>query len=60
MNNRTFASLAKSELIPFAIALVIAQIFFKWGSFGLELLGFLALWWFLGYIMDRMNRLRKS
>lgn len=42
----------RSELLPFAIALVIAQLFFKWGSFSLELLGFLALWGVLGFVFD--------
>lgn len=42
----------RRELIPFILALVIAQLFFKWGSFGLELAGFLALWWVLGFVLD--------
>ena len=41
-----------AELPGFVVALVIAQVFFKWGSFSLELVGFLATWWvasFLGH-----------
>lgn len=44
------------EFVPFLIALTIAQIFFKWGSFSLELLGFVVLWAALGFISDRLTR----
>ncbi len=44
----------KAEFLPFAVALVIAQLFFKWGSFSLELLGFLAVWGALGFVFDRV------
>lgn len=40
------------ELVPFAVALLIAQIWFKWGSFALELVGFVAVWIALGFIAD--------
>ncbi len=43
------------ELIPFAAALLIAQIYFKWGSFTLELIGFIALWFALGFIAERIR-----
>jgi hypothetical protein len=42
------------ELLPFCVALLVAQMFFKWGSFSLELVGFLALWFVLGLIADRV------
>lgn len=42
----------RTELLPFAIALVIAQLFFKWGSFSLELVAFLALWTVFGFVFD--------
>jgi len=45
----------RKELVPFAIALLIAQLFFKWGSFGLELIGFLVVWWGLGLIADKVT-----
>lgn len=44
----------RRELVPFALSLVIAQIFFKWGNFGLELLGFFAIWWILGLAYSRL------
>lgn len=42
------------EFLPFAIALTIAQIWFKFGSFALELAGFLAVWFALGFLADRI------
>ncbi|SIO33830.1 hypothetical protein SAMN05444722_1521 [Rhodovulum sp. ES.010] len=44
------------ELLPFLIALVIAQLFFKWGSFALELVGFIATWFVLGYLAELVLR----
>ena len=44
------------EFVPFLAALVIAQLFFKWGSFALELVGFVVLWFILGLIADRLLR----
>lgn len=38
----------KQELVPFVASLFVAELFFKWGSFSLELVGFLATWWILG------------
>jgi len=46
-----------SELIPFAVALIVAQTFFTWGSFSLELFGFLTLWWGTGYLYSRLRKL---
>lgn len=43
------------ELLPFMIALVIAQLYFKWGSFALELVGFVAVWFALGFVSERVN-----
>lgn len=47
------------ELVPFAVALFIAQLFFKWGSFALELAGFLVVWFLLGYIAEKASRFLK-
>ena len=49
-------SILERELLPFVIALCIAQIFFKWGSFALELLGFIATWFVLGFVADAILR----
>ena len=42
------------EFLPFAIALLIAQIWFKWGSFALELVGFIVVWFALGFVADKI------
>lgn len=44
----------RAEFVPFLIALIVAQVFFKWGSFSLELLGFVVLWAALGFALDRV------
>lgn len=44
------------ELVPFILALFIAQIWFKWGSFALELLGFVVVWFVLGFVSDLVLR----
>ena len=46
----------RAEFLPFVIALFIAQLFFKWGSFSLELLGFLVVWGVLGFLFNRINQ----
>ncbi len=38
------------DLPPFAIAMAVAEIFFKFGSFTLECLAFLALWYALAQL----------
>ncbi len=55
-NANGLRTVLEQELIPFSVSLVIAQVFFKWGSFGLELLGFLALWFVLGLIVVPLLR----
>lgn len=45
---------AKRELVPFTIAFVIAEMFYKLGSFALECLAFLATWYLLSYVFDRL------
>lgn len=42
------------DLPPFAVALATAEFFFKFGSFALECLAFLALWWALAQGYRRM------
>jgi len=44
------------EFIPFAVALLIAQLWFKWGSFALEMVGFIAVWLLLGFVADVVLR----
>ena len=50
-----------AELPGFLIALVMAQIFYKWGSFSLELAGFLGTWWLATFLTVHVFRiLRRS
>lgn len=51
--------LLEREFAPFALALLIAQIWFKWGSFSLELIGFIAVWFVLGFVADILLRALK-
>lgn len=48
--------LLEQEFVPFALALLIAQIWFKWGSFSLELVGFLAVWFVFGFVANALLR----
>ncbi|TIV88950.1 MAG: hypothetical protein E5V78_03580 [Mesorhizobium sp.] len=50
------SGIAKRELVPFMIAFVIAEMFYKLGSFALECLAFLATWYFLSYAFDGLVR----
>ena len=47
------------ELVPFFISLLIAQTWFKWGSFSLELVGFVVVWLALGFLADVLLRVLK-
>lgn len=56
LNMAELRPVLERETAPFALSLLIAQVFFKWGSFALELLGFLFLWFVLGMVADRVLR----
>jgi hypothetical protein len=45
--NQSFGALLATQLPPFLIAFITAELFFKWKSFALECVGFLALWFVL-------------
>lgn len=47
------------ELVPFAVALLMAQLWFKWGSFALELVGFVAVWLLFGFFADVLLSAKK-
>jgi hypothetical protein len=42
----------KQEAVPFLIAFAIAEFFFKFKSFALECLAFLAVWFLLSFIQS--------
>jgi hypothetical protein len=44
LRNQSFGALLGTQVPPFLIAFITAELFFKWKSFALECLGFLALW----------------
>jgi hypothetical protein len=43
---------AKQEAVPFLIAFAIAEFFFKFKSFALECLAFLAVWFALSFLQS--------
>lgn len=43
---------AKQEAVPFLIAFGIAEFFFKFKSFALECLAFLAVWFVLSFLQS--------
>jgi hypothetical protein len=47
IRNSSLAALLTVQAPPFLISFVVAALFFKWKSFALECLGFLALWFVL-------------
>ncbi|MGC3940163.1 hypothetical protein ACOTTU_20360 [Roseobacter sp. EG26] len=55
---KTFAlkDILEREFLPFVIALIVAQLYFKWGSFALELVGFIFTWLVLGFVAQLVLR----
>jgi hypothetical protein len=47
LQGRSALELLYTEVPPLAVALVIAEMFFKFGSFSLEAIAFLVLWYAL-------------
>ncbi|MPZ31136.1 MAG: hypothetical protein GEV13_09090 [Rhodospirillales bacterium] len=43
---------AKQEAVPFLISFAIAEFFFKFKSFALECLAFLAVWFVLSFLQS--------
>ena len=54
-----FAGFARKELVPFAVAVVVAEMFFKFHSFSLECLAFLATWYVLSALQHAIERALK-
>jgi hypothetical protein len=44
----------KLEAVPFLLAFLIAEFFYKFGSFTLECLAFVATWFLLSYLQSRL------
>jgi hypothetical protein len=47
-----FRVAARQEAVPFVAAFAIAEFFFKFKSFTVECLGFLAVWFVLSYLQS--------
>jgi hypothetical protein len=47
---------ARREFVPFAVAFLIADLYFKFGSFALECVTFLATWYVLSLVFDVVMR----
>ena len=47
-----FRVAAKQEAVPFLIAFMLAELFFKFKSFALECLAFLAVWALLSFLQS--------
>lgn len=57
LHTQGLRSVLAAELPSFIVSLIIAQLFFKWGSFALELLGFLLTWFAVSYLQSAVARL---
>jgi hypothetical protein len=53
--NASLGALLSTHAPAFLISLVVAELFFKWKSFALECLGFLALWFVLDAIFTAVR-----
>ncbi len=49
--------LAKTEVLPFGIAFVVAELFYKFHSFALESLAFLATWFVISWLANEIGNL---
>ena len=56
VRSTTFPRLLTEQLPALALALIIAELWFKFGSFTLECLGFLATWFVLDYAMGQLRK----
>ena len=60
LNRNGLRPVLEREFLPFTVALIIAELFFKWGSFAFELVGFLVIWFVFGHISEKvLNALRR-
>jgi hypothetical protein len=53
--NASLGALLSTQAPALLISLVVAELFFKWKSFALECLGFLALWFVLDAIFTAVR-----
>lgn len=61
--NKLFINLSNQEIFTevlpsFGLSLLIAELYYKLGSFSLECLAFLATWYALGTLISKINPLK--
>lgn len=49
-------SFARKEAFPFALSLIIAEMFYKFGSFTLECISFLTTWYLVGRMISYFKK----
>jgi hypothetical protein len=54
LRGRSLRAILTDALPPLVLALLIAELFFKWRSFTLECAGFLATWFILDWVWAKM------
>jgi hypothetical protein len=54
LRGRSVKAISTHALPPLALALLIAELFFKWHSFTLECAGFLATWFVLDWLWSKV------
>jgi hypothetical protein len=57
IRNGSLAALLSTQAPALLISFVTASLFFKWKSFALECLGFLALWFVLDFLFTQVRAL---
>jgi hypothetical protein len=55
IRNASLGVLLSTQAPSFLISFVVAELFFKWKSFALECLGFLALWFVLDAVFSAVR-----
>ena len=54
LRGRSLKAILTDALPPLALAFLIAELFFKWGSFTLECAGFLVVWFVLDWAWSKL------
>jgi hypothetical protein len=60
VNDLGIQAALRREAVPLVIAFLIAEFFYKFHSFTLECLGFLATWFVLSYLQSLLLRPREQ
>ncbi|MFN0105299.1 MAG: hypothetical protein ACKV2U_24830 [Bryobacteraceae bacterium] len=60
LTNGSWRSRLRNEVGPLFMAALTAELFFKWHSFTLECLGFLAAWYAFGWLLAAIGLRREA